>query len=128
MGSAGVAKALIDLGADVNTVVRRVQISKLRGSRVEAEPINYAQIATCHNKLDMVYLFATIPVAPVNLVAALEQAVEQNLPRIVLALLKLGVNWSPRGINTRKSDNLSESHACQIFVAIPISGLWRSPY
>ncbi len=97
MGSAGVAKALIDLGADVNTVVKRVQRSKLRGSRVEAEPINYAQIATSHNNLDMVYLFATIPVAPANLVAALEQAVEQNLPRIVLALLQLGVNWSARG-------------------------------
>lgn len=96
MGSAGVAKALIDLGADVNTV-KRVQRSRLKGSRVESDPINYAQIATSHNNVDMVYLFATIPVAPTNLVAALEQAIEQNLPRIVLALLQLGVNWSSRG-------------------------------
>lgn len=95
MGSAGVAKALIDLGADVNTV-KRVQRSRLKGSRVESDPINYAQIATSHNNVDMVHLFATIPVAPTNLVAALEQAIEQNLPRIVLALLQSGVNWSSR--------------------------------
>ncbi|KAL8669821.1 MAG: hypothetical protein Q9168_005612 [Polycauliona sp. 1 TL-2023] len=97
MGNAGVAKALITLGADVTTV-RHVQKSRLGGARVDSDPINYARIAASHNNLDMVYLFATTPpVLPANLVAALEQAVEQNLPRIVLALLQLGVNWSPRG-------------------------------
>lgn len=96
MGNAGVAKALIDLGADVNSV-RRVRRSRLKGSCVESEPINYARIAASHNNVDMVYLFATTPVLPANLVAALEQAIEQNLPRIVLALLQLGVNWSARG-------------------------------
>ncbi|KAL8992106.1 MAG: hypothetical protein Q9169_007368, partial [Polycauliona sp. 2 TL-2023] len=96
MGNAGVAKALIDLGADVNGV-RHVQRSRLKGTRLDSDPINYAQIATRHNKLDMVYLFATSPVLPANLVAAMEQAVEQTLPRIVLALLQLGVNWSARG-------------------------------
>ncbi|KAL8902786.1 MAG: hypothetical protein Q9207_004376 [Kuettlingeria erythrocarpa] len=96
MGNAGVAKALIDLGADVN-VVRRVHRSRLKGSSVVSEPMNYARIAASHNNLDMVYLFATTPVLPANLVAALEQAIEQNLPRIVLALLQLGVDWSARG-------------------------------
>ncbi|KAL8727591.1 MAG: hypothetical protein Q9166_005940 [cf. Caloplaca sp. 2 TL-2023] len=96
MGNAGVARALIDLGADVNTV-KHVHRSKLGGSRIESVPINYAKIAASHNNVDMVYLFATIPVSPANLVEALEQAIEQNIPRIVLAMLQLGVNWNSRG-------------------------------
>ncbi|KAL8777842.1 MAG: hypothetical protein Q9213_007686 [Squamulea squamosa] len=96
MGNPGVARALIDLGADVNTV-KRVHKSKLKGSRIETVPINYAQIAASHNNMDMVCLFATIPVSPANLVGALEQAVEHKILRIVLALLQVGVDWSSRG-------------------------------
>ena len=95
MGNVGVAKALIDMGADVNSV-KHVVKSKLKVPRVGTAPINYAKIAASYNNADMVYLFATSNVSSGSLVGALEQAVEQNLPNVVLTLLKLGVDWSSR--------------------------------
>ena len=86
----GVAKALIDMGADVGSFVQSK--SKLIGSRVDCVPINYIKIAANKNNTDMVSLFATSGVSPNNLVEALEQAVEQNLPNIVLVLLQHGVD------------------------------------
>lgn len=90
-GNVGVAKALISMGADVNEFK-----SKARRSRVDSMPINYSQIAANRNDVDMVSLLATSRIAPNNLVGALEQSVEQNLPNVVMTLLQHGVDPNAR--------------------------------
>lgn len=94
-GNVGVAKELIHMGADVNSF-KQVSKSRLGGSRINSFPINYTKIAANQNNTDMVSLFATSGVSPDNLVEALEQAVEQNLPNVVLTLLQHGVDPNAR--------------------------------
>ncbi|KAL9104386.1 MAG: hypothetical protein Q9163_000644 [Psora crenata] len=90
-GNVGIAKALIDDGADVNSF-KQASKSRLGVSRIDSIPINYTKIAVHQNNTDMVSLFATSTVSQNYLVEALEQAVEQNLPNIVLILLQHGVD------------------------------------
>lgn len=94
-GEVGVAKALIDMGAQINSY-KETSKSKWRGSRTESIPINYVKIAASHNNEDMVSLLASSGASSSNLVEALEQSVRQNRPNIVLALLQQGVNWMTR--------------------------------
>lgn len=86
-GKAGVANQLICMGADINDFK-----SKIRGSRVQSIPINYAQIAVNRNDADMLSLLATSGISQSNLVGALERSVEQNLPNMVTILLQHGVD------------------------------------
>ena len=81
--------------ADVNSF-KQVSKSKLTGSRHSSVPINYVKIAVSRNNADLVLLLATSGVLPSCLVDALEQAVEQKLPRVVLTLLQLGTDWTSR--------------------------------
>ena len=94
-GDIVITKALIDMGADVNSF-KQVVKSKLKGSRVNSIPTNYAKIAASHNNADMVSLLAISGASPNYLLDVLEHSVEHNLQHIVLSLLHLGVDWSSR--------------------------------
>ena len=90
-GRTEVAKELIAMGADVNHFK-----TKLKRSRIESTPINYAKIAASRNDTDMLSLLLTSGVAPHNAAEALEQSVEQNFPQVVTTLLQHGVNPNVR--------------------------------
>ena len=92
IGDAGVAKALIEMKADVN----RIEVSPLskRGSTMNSNPINYVKIAVLNRNVELVSLFAYHPaIAPGSLVEALKQAVLQNTSNIALILLQRGMDW-----------------------------------
>ena len=109
-GNVGVAKVLIDKGADVNCFKQMFK-TKLRGFRVDSIPINYTKIAAKQNNVDMVSLFAGSGVALDHLIGALEQAVEQNLPNIVSILLQHGVDPNSRNGSIFKSAITSQNPA-----------------
>ena len=95
----------------MSVLLKCLSVWALIGSRDEAIPINYTKIAASKNNVDMVSLFASLGVSQSNLVEALEQAVEQNLPNIVLALLKHGVDPNSRNGSTFESAIASQNPA-----------------
>ena len=89
-GYVGVAEVLLDMGADVNAVKEEATSKILRTKSVTARPVNYLQVAAATNNVEMVNLLASRAVSSRSLAEALEKAVRQNLPKVVLALLQHG--------------------------------------
>ena len=87
-GFVGVAEVLLDMGADVNAVREEAKSKILRTKSVIARPVNYLQVAATTNNVEMVNLLASRGVSSRSLGEALEKAVVQNLPNVVLALLQ----------------------------------------
>ena len=91
-GFVGVAEVLLDMGADVNTVSEEAKSRILRTKSVTARPVNYLQIAAAANNVEMVNLLASRGASSRSLAEALDKAVGQKLPRVVLALLQHGAD------------------------------------
>lgn len=93
-GRVGVAKELIDMGANVNFQkrLRRHKFKAFRSDDFESIPFNYIKISASKKNAEMVSHLASRGVSLANLVEALEQAVRQNLPDIVLVLLQHGAD------------------------------------
>ncbi len=87
-GYVGVAEVLLDMGADVNAVREEAKSKILRTKSLIARPVNYLQVAATTNNIEMVNLLASRGVSTRSLAEALEKAVRQNLPTVVLALLQ----------------------------------------
>ena len=87
-GYVGVAEVLLDMGADVNTVREEAKSKILRTKTVNDRPVNYLQAAAAANNVEMVNLLASRGVSSRSLGEALQKAVRQNLPNVVLALLQ----------------------------------------
>ena len=87
-GYVGVAEVLLDMGADVNAVKEEAKSKILRTKSVIARPVNYLQVAAATNNVEMVNLLASRGVCSRSLGEALDKAVRQNLPNVVLALLQ----------------------------------------
>ena len=87
-GFVGVAEVLLDMGADVNAVKEEAKSKILRTKSVIARPVNYLEVAAATNNVDMVDLLASRGVSSRSLGEALQKAVRQNLPDVVLALLQ----------------------------------------
>ena len=87
-GYVGVAEVLLDKGADVNAIREEAKSKVLRTKSVTARPANNLQIAAAANNVEMVNLLASRGVSSSSLAEALEKAVRQNLPNVVLALLQ----------------------------------------
>ena len=87
-GYVGVAEVLLDMGADVNAVREEAKSRILRTKSVIARPVNYLQVAAATNNVEMVNLLASRGVSSRSLAEALDKAVRQGLPDVVLALLQ----------------------------------------
>ena len=87
-GYVGVAEVLLDMGADANAVREEAKSKILRTRTVTARPVNNLQVAAATNNVEMVNLLASRGVTTKSLAEALEKAVRQNLPNVVLALLQ----------------------------------------
>ena len=82
------------MGADVN-LFKEAPKSKFKGlgsKGVISKPFNYIQIAASKNDVEMVNLLASRGTSQSNLAKALEKAVCQSLPKVVLALLQYGAD------------------------------------
>ena len=90
----GVAEKLIDLGADVNFFkqVSKTKFKALRSDSFDSTPFNYIRVAASRRNVDMISLLASRGASPRSLEEALEQAIVQNVPNVVLALLQHGAN------------------------------------
>lgn len=90
LGLVGVAKELIDMGADIHSLKQEPK-SKVRAfisSQSNSIPYNFAKIAAIGNNVEMIHLLAARGASRDELAEALEQAVSQNRPMVVLALLQ----------------------------------------
>ncbi len=97
-GHVGVARELIDMGADVSFLKQasKPKLKGFRSDRFEVVPCNFAKIAATRNRVEMVSLLAARGASPANLVEALEQAVRHNLPNVVATLLRNGTDPNAR--------------------------------
>ena len=91
-GMVDVAEALLDMGADVNTVTETATSRILRRHSVTSTPTDYISTAASKNDVDMVLLLASRGASSISLGEALDKAVKQNLPKVVETLLQFEAN------------------------------------
>ena len=91
LGHVGVAEALIDQGADVNSREEVVK-HKVRKDGVRYVPTNLIKIAASTGNVDMVQLLASHRASATSKAEALDVAVKQNEVGVVEALLRYDVD------------------------------------
>ena len=91
-GMVDIAEAILDMGADVNTVVENAKSKILRRQVAAVRSTDYISTAASNNDADMVALLASRGASPNHLGEALHVAIRQNLPRVVETLLQFNAN------------------------------------
>ncbi|KAG8533978.1 uncharacterized protein KY384_001721 [Bacidia gigantensis] len=96
-GFVGIAEALLDKGTDPNQVKVEEKSKVLRSKSVTAKSVNYILKAAANNDTEMVSLLASRGVSSNSKELALDQAVKQSLPAVVLTLLQYNVDANALG-------------------------------
>lgn len=93
-GHVGVAEVLLDMGANVNSLqdVPKHSLKGFRQKVARSIPTNFILAAASRNNVEMVKLLASRGVIRKSLEEALDKAVKQNLPKVVLVLLQYGAD------------------------------------
>lgn len=111
-GRVGVAETLLDMGADVDFLKEtKHKLKGILGKTVDPTPTGYIQTAVSRNNVGMVKLLASRKIDTTALEEALEKAVQQNLPDIVLTLIQYGVDPNAKSGTIFKSAITSQKPA-----------------
>ena len=110
-GMVDIAEAILDMGADVNTVIETAKSKILRRQSAAIRSTDYISTAASNNDVDMVALLASRGASPSHLGEALHIAVKHNLPRVVETLLQFNANPNALDGKVFKSAIMSQKPA-----------------